>query len=323
MISVIGGGSLATALVNILAQHSTVHWWMRDPNQAEHIRIHRQNPKYLPDLYIPENIFPTHEWDKILENTEVMFLVVPSAFLKSVLPDTLPQNILYVSGIKGLLYPENQTVSQYLTHKYHVPESQIVVFSGPSHAEEIAQHQLSYLHIAGTSTIHLQKIQKLLTQYYLKTTLTEDILGIEYLGAIKNIMALGMGIINGLGYGDNFKATFFTFIIKEIQQILQFLCPDTERNILDNVYLGDVLVTCYSQFSRNRMFGNMIGKGYSVKSAQLEMNMVAEGYYALQGIYSLLQSKKTEFSIVEMLYKIIYEFAPPRKTVQKWIETHL
>lgn len=323
MISVIGGGSLATALVNILAQHGTVHWWMRDISQVEHIKTHRQNPKYLSDLQIANNVFPTNDWNTVLQNTEIMFLVVPSAFLKSVLPDILPHNILYISGIKGLLYPENQTVSQYLMHKYHIPENQIVVFSGPAHAEEIAQHQLSYLHIASTNTVHAQKIKKLLTQYYLKTTLTTDVLGIEYLGAVKNIMALGMGIINGLGYGDNFKATFFTYIIKEIQQILQFLCPDNERNILDSVYLGDVLVTCYSQFSRNRMFGNMIGKGYSVKSAQLEMNMVAEGYYALQSIYNLLQDKKTDFSIIEMLYEIVYQFQPPRKTVQKWIETHL
>jgi len=323
MISVIGGGSLATALVNIVAQHGAVHWWIRDPVQIEHIKAYRQNPKYLPDLHTADNVFPTNEWNTIMEHTEIMFLVVPSAFLKNVLPDSLPQNILYVSGIKGLLYPENQTVSQYLVQKYHIPHSQICVMSGPTHAEEIAQHQLSYLHIAGKNEANTKKVQNLLTQYYLKTSLTQDVLGIEYLGAIKNIMATGMGIINGLGYGDNFKATFFTCIIKEIQLILDFLCPDKERNIMDSVYLGDVLVTCYSQFSRNRMFGNMIGKGYSVKSAQLEMNMIAEGYYALQGIYMLLQEKKTSFSIIEMLYKIIYEYQPPRKTVQQWIEQHL
>jgi glycerol-3-phosphate dehydrogenase (NAD(P)+) len=323
MISVIGGGSLATALVNILAQHDTVHWWMRDTAQIQHIITYRQNPKYLPDLQIADNVFPISDWNIVLNNTEIMFLVVPSAFLKNVLPDSLPHNILYVSGIKGLLYPENQTVSQYLVQKYHIPENQVGVISGPAHAEEIAQHQLSYLHVAGTNTTYTQKIQQLLTQYYLKTTPTQDILGIEYLGAVKNVMALGMGIINGLGYGDNFKATFFTCIMKEIQKILQFLCPDTDRNILDSVYLGDILVTCYSQFSRNRMFGNMIGKGYSVKSAQLEMNMVAEGYYALQGIYNLLQDKKADFSIVEMLYSIVYEFQPPRKVVQKWTEAYL
>lgn len=323
MIAVIGGGSLATALVNILAQDNKVIWWMRDVSQVEYIKKHRQNPKYIPDLQIADNVFPTNDWSTVLDNTQIMFLVVPSAFLKSTLPDILPHSILYVSGIKGLLYPENQTVSQYLTHRYNIPESHIVVFSGPAHAEEIAQHQLSHLHVAGKNSPHVQKVQELLTQHYLKTVPTQDILGIEYLGAVKNVMALGMGIINGLGYGDNFKATFFTFVLKEIQQILQFFCPNNERNILDSVYLGDVLVTCYSQFSRNRMFGNMIGKGYSVKSAQLEMNMVAEGYYALQGIYHLLQDKKMDFSIVEMLYKIVYEFHPPRKTVQKWIETHL
>lgn len=323
MISVIGGGSLATALVNILAQKNVVHWWMRDTTQAEHIKQYRQNPKYLPDLQIADRVYPTNDWNILLDNTEIMFLVVPSAFLKSVLPESLPHDILYVSGIKGMLYPENQTVSQYLKDSYHIPDAQIAVISGPTHAEEIAQHQLSYLHIAGTHIPHIQKIQHLLTQYYLKTTWTQDILGIEYLGAIKNVMATGMGIINGLGYGDNFKATFFTCMIKEIQEILNFLCPDGNRNILDSVYLGDVLVTCYSQFSRNRMFGNMIGKGYSVKSAQLEMNMVAEGYYALKGLYGLLQNRKADFSIIEMLYHIIYEYHPPRKTVQKWIEQHL
>lgn len=323
MISVIGGGSLSTALVNILAQHSPIHWWMRDLSQIEHIKNYRQNPKYLSDLYIAENIFPTNNWDIILKGSTIMFLVVPSAFLKNVLPKQLPHDIVYVSGIKGLLYPENQTISQYLNKQYKIPESQIVVISGPSHAEEIAQHQLSYLHIAGTSTVHTQKVQNLITQHYIKTTITQDVLGIEYLGAIKNIMAIGMGIVNGLGYGDNFKATFFTYMLKEIEQLLHFLCSDNHRNILDSVYLGDVLVTCYSQFSRNRMFGNMVGKGYSIKSAQLEMNMIAEGYYALQGVYNLIQGKKSEFSIIEALYKIVYQYQPPRKIIQQWIEEHL
>ncbi|MCS7076825.1 MAG: glycerol-3-phosphate dehydrogenase [Bacteroidia bacterium] len=323
MIAIIGGGSLATALVNILAQHSPVQWWMRDSTQIEHILKYRQNPKYLPDIHIVDRVTPTQEWNFILKEAKIIFLVVPSAFLKQVLPTNLPQNILYVSGIKGMLYPENKTISQYLIHYHSIPAAQIVVMSGPTHAEEIAQHQLSYLHIASISPQNAQTIQSLLTQPYLRTTLTQDVLGIEYLGAIKNIMAIGMGIINGLGYGDNFKATFFTYMIKEIQQILEFLCPDPNRNILDSAYLGDFLVTAYSQFSRNRMFGNMIGKGYSIKSAQLEMNMIAEGYYALQGMYRLTQDKKDQFSITTMLYRIIYEFEPPRKTVQQWIEQHL
>ncbi|MCS7027874.1 MAG: glycerol-3-phosphate dehydrogenase [Bacteroidia bacterium] len=324
MVSIVGGGSLATVLAKLLAQHDfTIYWWMRDAHQIAHILEYRQNPKYIPDLYIPENVVPTQDWDLTLKNAEFTFLVVPSAFLKQVLPSQLPQKCIYVSGIKGLLYPQNQTVSQSLIQDYSIPAAQIVVISGPTHAEEMAQQQLSYLHIASTDLQTAQKVENLLKQPYLRTTLTQDVLGIEYFGAIKNVMAIAMGIVNGLGYGDNFKATFFTYIIKEIEQLLKFLCPNSARNILDSVYLGDALVTAYSQYSRNRMFGSMIGRGYSIKSAQLEMKMVAEGYYALQSIYELIQDKKDAFSITNMLYKIIYQFQPPRKTVQQWIEQQL
>lgn len=314
-IAVIGGGSWATAIVKMLgdAKHE-VRWWMRDENAIENIRKYGHNLNYLRSAELkinPENI--SSDLNKIIEDVDCLILAVPAAFLHDTLKAVDPQVFktkYIVSAIKGIVPEYNLIIGDYFRDIYEVPIPQILVISGPCHAEEVALEKLSYLTIACEDQDNASTFAKFLNTRYIKTTTSDDIYGTEYAAVLKNIYAIASGICHGLNYGDNFQAVLISNAIREMETFLAAVHP-INRDIKESAYLGDLLVTAYSQFSRNRTFGNMIGKGYSVKSAQFEMGMIAEGYYAVKCVHEINRTVKAHIPICRTVYGILYENISP------------
>lgn len=323
-IAVIGGGSWATAIVKILSNNSrNISWWLRSSESVAHIRTHRHNPKYLSDVEIDTGIVSaTDNLSEALTDAAIVILAVPSAFLKETLSATDQSQLndkLIFSAIKGIVPDDLLIVGDYLHKVMGVPLNNIGVITGPCHAEEVALEKLSYLTIASQDTGNARLLADLIRCRYIRTTVSDDIYGTEYSAVIKNIMAIAGGICHGLGYGDNFQAVLISNAIGEIKRFVDAVSPIT-RDIKDSAYLGDLLVTAYSQFSRNRTFGNMIGKGYSVKSAQMEMNMIAEGYYAVKCIHQLNEKFRAYIPICDSVYSVLYEGASAKLEMSKLAE---
>lgn len=320
-IAVIGGGSWATAIVKILSNNcDTITWWMRSAETVQFVKANRHNQSYLTDVEIDLNkVHPTNDLAQSIRSAELVILAVPSAFLEDTLADVSPDlfsNKVVFSAIKGIVPGQLLIVGEYLHRNFHLPYENIGVITGPCHAEEVALEKLSYLTIACKDTDHAALLAGLMNCRYLRTTVSDDIYGTEYAAVIKNIVAIASGICHGLGYGDNFQAVLVSNAIQEIKRFVDTVSP-IGRDIKDSAYLGDLLVTAYSQFSRNRTFGNMIGKGYSVKSAQMEMNMIAEGYYAVKCIFELNRKYQVDLPICSAVYEILYQQAGPRQTMQQ------
>lgn len=316
----IGGGSWATALVKILSENNErVGWWMRNEDAIEHFHLHGHNPNYLSSVFFdPLRLDLSTDLNQIVRDYEILVFAVPSAFLKKAL-EPLTESLsdkMVVSAIKGIVPDENQIVGEYLNQRYNIPFSNIAVVTGPCHAEEVALERLSYLTAASENSHFAKLIKKNLECDYIKVTPSDDVIGSEYAAVMKNIIAIAAGICHALGYGDNFQAVLVVNAIKEMKRFIKNVYPN-KRDITDSAYLGDLLVTAYSQFSRNRTFGNMIGKGYSVRSAMLEMNMVAEGYYAVDCIKKMGKLHDVSMPICNMVYKVVYEGKSPRKQVAK------
>jgi len=310
-IAVIGGGSWATALVKILSNNTNnISWWVRKKETAEHIRTHRHNPDYISDVEVDtKKVKVTSDINEAVSSAGILILAVPSAFLKDALKPLSKEalkNKIIVSAIKGIVPDELLSIGEYLNKKWNVSFQNFAVITGPCHAEEVAMERLSYLTIASQNNSGAKKVASLLNCDYIRTTVSDDIYGTEYAAVLKNVVAIACGICHGLGYGDNFQAVLVSNSIQEIKRFVDAVHP-IKRDINDSAYLGDLLVTAYSQFSRNRTFGTMVGKGYSVKSAQLEMNMVAEGYYAVKGVYQLNKKLKVKMPVTTAVYNILYE----------------
>ncbi|HMT29076.1 MAG TPA: NAD(P)H-dependent glycerol-3-phosphate dehydrogenase [Bacteroidia bacterium] len=320
-VAVIGGGSWATAIVKILSNNcDQISWWLRSDDAVNFILKHKHNPAYLTDVEIDvTKVRPSTSLHDVVSDASLVILAVPSAFLKSVLKDTdekLFKDKIIFSAIKGIVPDDLLIVGEFIHRRLNVPIRQIGVLTGPCHAEEVALEKLSYLTVACQETSHAALLSGLLNCRYIRATVSDDIYGTEYSAVIKNIIAIASGICNGLGYGDNFQAVLISNSIQEIKRFLDAVSPIT-RDINDSAYLGDLLVTAYSQFSRNRTFGAMIGKGYSVKSAQLEMNMIAEGYYAVKCIYELNKKYNVDLPVCNAVYKILYEHISPRTEMKQ------
>lgn len=243
----------------------------------------------------------------------MILLNVPAAFLKDTLQDITPDALKgkkIISAIKGIVPEDNMIIAEFMHHNYGIPLHDLVVISGPCHAEEVALEKLSYLTIASLDVKLATEFAKIINTRYIKTNVSDDIWGTEYAAVLKNIYAVASGICNGIGYGDNFQAVLISNAIREIKNFVDTVHP-INRDINESAYLGDLLVTAYSQFSRNRMFGNMIGKGYTVKSAQLEMNMIAEGYYAINSLHQINKTYKVHMPICRAVYAILYEKHSP------------
>lgn len=314
-ISVIGGGSWATAIVKMLCNNAEkVHWWMRDADKAAYINKHMHNPRYLSSVLFDRNkIQVSNDLDAVIQSSEYIVIATPSAFLMDVFGernnDDLTNKIIY-SAVKGIVPEVHQIPAKFFHKKFGTPYENIGMISGPCHAEEVALERLSYLTIACQDQDKAKVLADLLECRYIKTNLSDDLFGTEISAILKNIYAVAAGIFHGLGYGDNFQAVLISNAVQEIERFVDELNP-IHRDVKSSAYLGDLLVTAYSNFSRNRTFGAMVGKGYSVMSAQMEMNMTAEGYYAAKSIIKINEKHKVNIPIADAVYRVLYEGISP------------
>ena len=321
-IAVLGGGSWATALVKILSENNVkIKWWIRRKSDVEFIRKYNHNPSYLTDVAINSRRVKTYsKMVDALAGVEYIILAVPAAFIPSTLKDLNKKHFegkKVVSAIKGMIPEENLLVTDWMERAFNLPLGQTCVIAGPCHAEEVALEKQSYLTIASPDLGLAQSFANLLNGRFLQAHAIQDLYGVEYCAVIKNIVAMACGITRGLGFGDNFQAVLVSNAMQEIKIFLDVVYPEKNRDLNSSGYLGDLLVTAYSQFSRNRTFGNMIGRGYSVKSAQIEMNMIAEGYYAVRSIYSISRQHNIQLPIIEAVYNIVYDKANPMVEMNK------
>jgi len=310
-VAVIGGGSWATALVKILCNNSdNISWWVRSKETSEYIRKHRHNPRYISDVEIDlDKVEVGNNLSGIISKSKIIVLAVPSAFLKETigpLTHELLKEKIFFSAIKGIVPDDLMIVGEFLNKKLNISLQNFGVITGPCHAEEVAMEKLSYLTLASQNIANVKLLSSLLKCRYIRTSLSDDIYGTEYSAVLKNVIAIACGICHGLGYGDNFQSVLVSNSIQEIKRFVDAVHPIT-RDINDSAYLGDLLVTAYSQFSRNRTFGTMLGKGYSVQNAQLEMNMIAEGYYAAKCIYEINKNLRVDMPVMNAVYSVLYE----------------
>lgn len=320
-IAVIGSGSWATAIVKILLNNKdTVNWWIHEQDIADHLMQYHHNPRYLSSVeFDVTKLHMSVDINDILARSEELVFCIPAAFLHSALSKadhSLIKGKPVISAIKGIVPEFNAIIADYFFQQFNVPYKDFVVVSGPSHAEEVAQEKLTYLTVASQYAPLAIYVAKLFQCRYIITSTSEDIFGTEYAPVIKNIIAIASGICSSLGYGDNFQAVLISNAIQEISRFVKAVHP-IDRDINSSVYLGDLLVTCYSQFSRNRTFGTMIGKGYSVKFAQVEMDMVAEGFYASSCIKKMNESLGVYTPICDAVYNILYEGKSPAAEIKE------
>jgi len=314
-IAVLGGGSWATAIVSILSTNvDELVWCMRNESAVQHIKQTQHNPNYLVGVSInTDKISVSSDFKTTCEHADVIILAIPSAFLHAALGalDLDLSKKIFFSAVKGIIPEYNQIVGEYIQNQHKVPLHQIGVITGPCHAEEVALERLSYLTVACQDNLVAEFMSNQLRCNFIKVITSDDIYGTEYSAVLKNVVAVAAGIAHGLGYGDNFLSVLISNAIREIQRFLDVVHP-INRDIKDSAYLGDLLVTAYSKFSRNRTFGTYIGKGYSVRAAQLDMNMIAEGYYAVKSIHEINKQHGVLMPITDAVYHIVYEKTSPR-----------
>ncbi|PKH49935.1 glycerol-3-phosphate dehydrogenase [Tenacibaculum sp. Bg11-29] len=308
-IAVLGGGSWATAIVKMLSENlENIGWYMRSVYAIEHIKRNKHNPSYLSSAELhPDQLNLSDDMNYIVKNYDVLIFAIPSAFVNTELKKltaSLKDKIIF-SAIKGIVPETGLIVGEHFHEKFNIPYENIGVITGPCHAEEVAMERLSYLTLACQDEEKAKILSEYIAGRYIKTKISDDIIGTEYAAMLKNIYAIAAGIAHGLGYGDNFQAVLMSNGIREMKRFIKKV-HKMKRNINNSAYLGDLLVTGYSTFSRNRMFGNMIGKGYTVKSAQMEMSMVAEGYYATKSAYEINQKNGAKTPIIEAVYNVLY-----------------
>jgi len=319
-IAVLGGGSWATAIVKMLSENlETIGWYMRNEQAINHIIENEHNPNYLrsAELNVAQ-LDLSKDINYTVLNYDILIFAIPSAFLVSEtkkLKVSLSDKIIF-SAIKGIVPETGLIIGEHFNEIYDIPFKNIGVITGPCHAEEVAMERLSYLTIACQDDKKATIVGKALESWYIKTKISDDIIGTEYAAMLKNIYAVAAGIAHGLGYGDNFQSVLMSNAIREMKRFIKKV-HKMKRNINNSAYLGDLLVTGYSLFSRNRQFGNMVGKGYTVKSAQIEMSMIAEGYYATESAFKIKEENGAKTPIIDTVYNILYKNKTPKKEFKK------
>ncbi|MFN0031959.1 MAG: NAD(P)H-dependent glycerol-3-phosphate dehydrogenase [Flavobacteriales bacterium] len=314
-IGVLGGGSWATAQVKLLCNNTDkVYWWMRSKEAIEHITRFGHNPHYIQSIEFEKSkIHVTENLQEVIDNSDYIVVAIPSAFLHQTIEHYKPtgweKKVLF-SAIKGIINEFDSIPARYFHKQLGVPYERIGLVCGPCHAEEVALEKLSYLTIGCHDEEKAKVMASMLACRYIKTSTTEDVFGTELAAILKNVYAVAAGICHGLGYGDNFQAVLISAAIREIERFLDSV-HEIHRDVKSSAYLGDLLVTAYSPYSRNRTFGTMVGKGYSVKWATIEMNMVAEGYYATRGIHEINKKFQADIPIADAVYRILYEKISP------------
>jgi glycerol-3-phosphate dehydrogenase (NAD(P)+) len=326
-IGIIGSGSWATAIAKIVTDNGhAIHWWVRQQSNIDYFNKRHHNPHYLRNTYFDvSKIQFSVNIQEVVSAVDVLVIAIPSIHIESSIEGISLEMLKgkkIVSAVKGVLPKHNVLLHEFLAAKYQFPLAQYFTLLGPSHAEEVAAEQLTYLTFSGVEEKETQQIAALFASDYINTIVNTDVVGVQYAGVVKNIYALGAGIAHGLEYGDNFLSVFIANAAKEMQDLLKAILHKEGRNCgtvnyNSSVYLGDLLVTCYSLHSRNRTFGNMIGKGYSVRAAELEMNMVAEGYNACKCIMAINQNYKLDLPIITAIYEILWEGSDPQATFKK------
>lgn len=313
-IAVIGGGSWATAIAKmVLERVDHLNWYIRRADTIEEFRRAEHNPHYLTGVHFDvSRITFSADLNETVRASDTLIFVTPSPYLKNHLRRLKVRisDKFVVTAIKGIVPDENLVCSEYFRQAYNVPDENLAVLGGPSHAEEVALDRLTYLTVGCADTAKARALADLLSSSYIKTKTASDVIGIEYASVLKNVYAIAAGICNGLKYGDNFQSVLLANAVQEMSRFLRAVYP-IERNVYDSVYLGDLLVTSYSNFSRNRVFGTMIGKGYSVKSAQIEMEMIAEGYYGTKCMKDINRHFLVNMPILDAVYNILYERISP------------
>ncbi|SFE73591.1 glycerol-3-phosphate dehydrogenase (NAD(P)+) [Chitinophaga sp. CF118] len=320
---IIGSGSWATALAKILTDNGEqIAWWIRNEDTIRYMQQRHHNKHYLTSVYFDTNLLRlSRNLEEVVATSDLLILAVPSAFLEEVLL-LLPPGALngkkVLSAIKGLVPGNNLLINDYLSEMFDLPLEQYFTITGPCHAEEVANEKLSYLTFSGLEEEPAQIIANMFANSYLQTIVNKDVIGVQLAAVLKNIYALGAGIAHGLEYGDNFLSVYITNCFREMQHFLEAYGQEhtdagSEHNYNASAYLGDLLVTCYSLHSRNRTFGNMIGKGYSVKAAQLELNMIAEGYYASKCLFEMNKEVGAYMPVAQAVYTILWEHENSRE----------
>lgn len=310
--AIIGNGSWSSALVKILNDNGHhVNWWMRSQTAIEHIRKAHHNPNYLTSVNYDMNLIHLFEdLERCIIESNIILIGIPSAFIVDTignLPKDIFNNKKILSAVKGILPNQNSLLNEYLDKTFTFPIADYCCIAGPCHAEEIAAEKLSYLTFASESIDLSKSIASYFANHYLHTVVSNDVFGVQYAAVLKNIYALGAGIAHGLDYGDNFLSVYITNCFAELQYFMDIISTQTQHHYNTSAYLGDLLVTCYSLHSRNRTFGNFIGKGYSVNATKLELNMVAEGYYASKGIYEICSKLNYNLPIANRIYTILWK----------------
>jgi glycerol-3-phosphate dehydrogenase (NAD(P)+) len=323
-IAIMGGGSWATALAKIaLSTQDSINWYMRRPDRIEDFMQLGHNPCYLTSVkFNTEKITFFSNINQAINESDTLIFATPSPFFKQHLKKvkTSMADKFIISAIKGIVPDENMLITDYLTEYYQVPQDNIAVIGGPCHAEEIALERLSYITLGCSDLEKARAISPIFRNQYLFNSCCQDVRGIEYAAVLKNVYAIAAGICHGMKYGDNFQAVFLSNAIGEMKEFLNAV-HSLERDVTDSAYLGDLLVTAYSRFSRNRTFGTMIGKGYSVKTAQLEMEMIAEGYYGTKCMHEINAQYKVNMPILDAVYEILYERKSPVTVIRQLTET--
>lgn len=319
-VAILGNGSWATALAKIvLHNQSEINWYIRRQEAVEEFKTLGKNPNYLSNVRFDTNrIHFSCDINEVISQSDILILAIPSPYVKMSLNKvkrSLRQKLI-VSAVKGMIPEENMIVTDYLKHKFHVPYSNLAVIAGPCHAEEIALERLSYLTIGCEDLGMARKAADLFETDFVRTCLSDDVVGLEYSSVMKNIYAIAAGLCYGLHYGDNFQSILIANAIQEIDRFVMAF-DNRHRNIDASGYLGDVLVTAYSKFSRNRQFGQLIGLGYSVKAAQIEMEMVAEGYYGTKCIHEANERMQVRLPIAEAMYEILYNHQSPTIVIKE------
>ncbi|GAA4847239.1 NAD(P)H-dependent glycerol-3-phosphate dehydrogenase [Algivirga pacifica] len=327
-IAVIGGGSWATALIKIFTENGNtrINWWLRNADDVAYIKRYRSNPRYLTSVKLnPELVRPFEDIKAAVKEADAILLAVPAAFITSALSTLSAEDFegkYVISSIKGMIPTHNTLVTEYIEEHFQVPHKMVAVIGGPCHAEEVAMEKQAYLSLASSSSRYATALAEMMHCRYINTTVIKDLYGVEYCAVMKNIIAIACGIAHGLGYGDNYQAVLVSNSMQEIKRLLKEVYK-VKRDLTASAYLGDLLVTTYSQFSRNRTFGNMIGRGYTVKAAQMEMEMVAEGYYAVKSIHQIhTQYEDLNMPITTAVYNILYNKVSPSEEFL-WLKEQL
>ena len=318
-IAIIGGGSWATAIAKIVVGHTHhIGWYMRRDDRIDEFRRLSPNPAYLTSVHFNvSEIFFSSDINRIVADYDTLVFVTPSPYIKNHLKKlkTRIKDKFVITAIKGIVPEENLVCSEFFHQVYDVPYDNLACLGGPSHAEEVALERLSYLTVACSDLVKAKAFADVLKSDYIKTKTSDDVVGIEYSSVLKNVYAIAAGICSGLKFGDNFQAVLMSNAIQEMSRFLKTVRP-IDRDVDDSAYLGDLLVTGYSNFSRNRVFGTMIGKGYSVKSAQIEMEMIAEGYFGTKCMKEINRHFHVNMPILDAVYNILYERISPQVEIK-------